>query len=244
MTTTTLHLFFDGDALHRDQVRAGKEAGKHFATDFGRVIEFASSEAFGARDVVARFYARENERARKLYGHLEMFGVSLRLDPRDAPWQAPKEQIATAIDQVANEDDSDVILVGGDGYGGRFSEALRRIPDGGQVTGAGLWRKIATSTPTARRAGVIHWPGLRGTHGVNIASWDIVEIGAAIERDWIEKPVPMPTSRILVLIDESSIKHGIARIGGRVPGYRESISEWERIAGYVRSKAEPGSTPK
>lgn len=256
-TPTTVHVLIDGDALHRAQTRHGQQIGKYIATDFARVLEFAGSEAFGPLDVVAAFYGREAPAARKLHGHLAMLGVALHLSPQGAPWQHPKDGIVTALDQVAEDPNANVIIVGGDGYGGLFAGRLRRIA--GSSDEGGFLRKLTTGAPPARQVGVLYIPGELGIQGVDIQSWDLAEIGALIERELNAGHDPRPTpaadraaataaavatSDILVIVDAESVRGGICAVGGSAPRPAEEDAEFADLAGYTRSKAEPGTRAK
>ena len=252
-TPKTLHLLIDGDALHRSQKRRGQQIGKFIATDFARVLDFAGSEAFGPRNIVAAFHAREAPAAQKLYGHLVMCGVALNLTPERAPWQMPKDALISALEEVAEDPDADVIFVGNDGYGGAFADVLRRIA--GSSGEGGFLRKLATGGPPARQAGVLHLPGENGIQGVHIRSWDLAEIGGLIERELIPRPDPRPTpaadrvasavatatSDILVIVDVESLRNGLLSGGGSYPEPVVEANELDSLAGYIRSKAAPGA---
>ena len=251
-TSKTVHVLIDGDALHRSQLRLRQENGKYFATDFARVLEFAGSEAFGPRNVVAAFHGREAPAAQGVYGLLVTFGVALNLAPKGAPWQMPKDALISALEEVAADPDADVIFAGNDGYGGAFSEVLRRISS--SPGEGGFLRKLAGSP--IRQVGVLHLPGEVGISGVHIQSWNLAEIGALIQREGPPRPDPRPTpaagraatmaatvatSNILVIVDSESIRGGICAVGGSTPRPAEEDVELAKMADYIRSKAEPGS---
>lgn len=254
-TQRTVHVLIDGDALHRSQLRLRQENDKYFATDFARVLEFAGSEAFGPRNVVAAFHGREAPAAHGVYSHLVAFGVELNLVPKGAPWQMPKDALISALEEVAEDPDADVIVVSNDGYGGAISEVLRRISS--SPGEGGFLRKLAGAP--ARQVGVLHLPGQVGISGVHIQSWPLSEIGALIERELnaghdvrptsaadraATMAATVATSNILVIVDLESIRGGICAVGGSTPSSAEKATELRELAGYIRSKAEPGSHAK
>ena len=136
-----LYLIVDGDwAFSAPGRLLGRSPeGRGERMDFGRVLSYASDEAFGQRDVEAVYVARLNEgrNVEPFYESLKRLGYDLDLMPRlyEHDWQRPKRRIVERLESIATKNDGDVILVGHDfrdtgtpdAQPGEFTKSLQAI---------------------------------------------------------------------------------------------------------------------
>ena len=141
---TKLHLIVDGDwAFSAPGRLLGRSPeGRGERIDLGRVLSFASDEAFGQRDVEAVYVARLNEgpKVESFYESLKRLGYDLDLLSRlyEHDWQRPKRKIVERLEKIAAQNDGDVLLVGHDfrdtgtseTQPGEFTKALQSIASG------------------------------------------------------------------------------------------------------------------